>query len=65
MWSVRRRRRESSHAAAMFAAERPLRCGHEPTFVATTTRSRLLRAAIQSPMIASDSPPELPGTRQK
>ena len=61
---MRSRRSESSTAAAMFVAESPLRSGHEPTFVATTTASRFPRAAIHSPMIVSDSPPELPGARQ-
>ena len=63
MRSVRSRRSESSHAARMFAADSPLRDGSDPTLVATTTVSRLPRAAIHSPMIVSDSPPELPGTR--
>src|SRR5918998_2538419 len=49
----------------MFFAESPLRSGHDPTFVATTTACRLPRDAIHSPMIVSDSPPELPGARQK
>ena len=47
----------------MFAARRPGLLGSEPTFVATTTASRLPRAANHSPMIVSDSPPELPGIR--
>ena len=63
MWSVRRRRSESSHAAAMFAAESPWRSGHEPTFVAMTTSSRRPRAVSHSPMMVSDSPPEFPGIR--
>ena len=63
MRSVCSRRSESSHAAAMFAAARPLRAGSDDTFVASTTSSRRPRAANHSPMIVSDSPPELPGTR--
>ncbi len=63
MWSVCRRRSESSHAAAMLAAARPLRVGSDDTLVASTTSSRRPRAANHSPMIVSDSPPELPGTR--
>src|SRR5918996_3809967 len=65
MWSVRSLRSESSTASVMFFADSPLRCGHEPTFVARTTASRLPREDIHSPMIVSDSPPELPGARQK
>src|SRR6201991_1628929 len=45
----------------MLARESPCRSGHEPTFVAITMSSRLPRAASHSPMIVSDSPPELPG----
>ncbi len=39
--------------------------GHEPTFVAITSASRPPRAASHSPMIVSDSPPELPGARHR
>jgi hypothetical protein len=60
---VRRRRSESWHAARMFAAVRPARAGSDPTLVATTIASRLPRDSIHSPMIVSDSPPELPGAR--
>ncbi len=63
MRSVCSRRSESSTAATMLARESPGRCGHEPTFVAITTESRLPRLAIHLPMIVSDSPPELPGAR--
>jgi hypothetical protein len=63
MRSVRRRRNESSTAAVMFAAERPGRVGSDPTFVAITMSSRLPRSAVHSPMIDSDSPPELPAMR--
>ena len=63
MRSVRSRRSESSHAAAMFAAPSPLRDGSDDTLVASTTSSRRPLVANHSPMIVSDSPPELPGTR--
>ena len=47
----------------MFAGDSPGRAGSEPTLVAITTSSRLPRAAVHSPMIVSDSPPEFPGMR--
>ena len=39
--------------------------GSEPTFVMTTTRSRLARLFIHLPMMVSDSPPEFPGTHRE
>ena len=63
MRSVRSRRSESSTAAAMFAADSPFRVGREATFVAITTSSRRPLRSSHSPMIVSDSPPELPGSQ--
>ena len=63
MRSVRRRASEASAARRIVAGDSPSTPGDLPTFVATTMSSRLPRAAIQLPMIVSDSPPLLPGTQ--
>ncbi|CAM5398354.1 hypothetical protein STANM309S_04741 [Streptomyces tanashiensis] len=60
MWSVPRRRRDSSAPALMVVADRPLKWGWAPTLVATTMSARVPREASQRPMTVSDSPPSLP-----
>jgi hypothetical protein len=47
----------------MFAALSPAYAGRPETFVATTMSGRFRRAASQSPMIASASPPEFPAAQ--
>src|SRR5690606_14479264 len=63
MWSLRRRRRESSTAARRLAGDRPGRAAALPTLVISTMPSRRPRRASHSPISVSDSPPDRPGAQ--
>jgi hypothetical protein len=60
--STPRRFSDASAPARMFFGASPIRPGALPTLVAMITLFRAPRAAIQRPMIVSDSPPTCPGT---